>query len=246
MKSINYLLLFAMVVLTAACHKDPPKTYDDTDMTITYYNPEFNFSSYSTFIIPDSTVLKTNYMSEGAIETFYEDGGVSDKTLELLSQSFTGLGYTRVDSLSQADFIAVPTVMMMQSDETIWYGPAWWWGYPGYGWSIGIGIGFKNSEYYYGWWYPAYAWYPPGIPVSVSTYKGTIAFEILDAESYRDVADWEENHPEPPEPDDNPPQLEVHWQALIEGYATEDGQYNQERALRGVDEALAQSPYLNN
>ncbi len=240
MKNFKYLFLFiAAAFIVASCHKDPPKTYDDTDMTITYYNTEFDFNSYNTFIMPDSAVLKTNYLSDGEVTEFYENGGTSDKILELLKGRFIELGYTEVDSIEEADFIALPTVLMTESDETVYYGMGWWWGYPGYGWGWGY---YKSTNYYYGW-YPYYPWYPSGIPVTISSYAGTVAYEMLDAASYLAVIEWNENNPDP-QPDDNPPTLEINWQSTIEGITTDDNTYNQERALRGTDEAFAQSPYL--
>lgn len=239
MKSIKIpILLFALSLLVISCHKDPPKTYDDQDMTVSYYNTEFNFKEYDTFIIPDSTVLRTNYLTDGQIKNFYASDGVSEKVLDLTVQMFEDLGYVNVDSLQDADFIALPTIIMMQTDETIWYSPGWWWGYPGYGWGIGIGIGFKSTEYYY---YPDYYWYPPGVPVTISSNNGTLSCEMIDAESYRIVAEYNENNPEP---GDEGPQLVVNWTAMIEGSVTDDGDYNKERAVRGMNEAIAQSPYL--
>ncbi len=232
-------MVFLGIVLLAACHKDPPKTYDDTDITITFYNTDFDFSSYDSFIIPDSTVLKTNYFTGHQITEFYKAGGTSDLTLGLARQTFSGLGYTEAASLEEADFIAVPTVIHIEDEETVIYNPGWWWGYPGYGW--GISIGFKGTQYYY---YPVYPWYPTGYPVSVSTYTGALVFEVLDAESYRKVLEWEAAHPDPPGPDDNPPVYEIHWQAIVEGHTTDDGAYDNERAINGMQEAIDQSPYL--
>jgi len=240
MKHIKYLLLLvATVFIVTACHKDPPKTYDDTDMTATFYNTEFAFSSYNTFIMPDSTVLKTNYLSESQIDKFYDKDGTSDQALALLRQRFLDLGYQEVDTLTAADFIAVPTLTMMEYDETVTYYPGWWWGYPGYGWGWGY---YKSTNYYYGW-YPVYPWYPTGVPVTVSTYVGTVIYEMVDAASYLEVVEWNEANPDPPAGVEAPV-MKIRWQAQIEGYSTEDGSYNQERAVRGTDEAFAQSPYL--
>ena len=241
MKHLKYFLILAVTVLiTSSCHKDPPKQYDETDMTVTFYNTDFSFSSYSNFILPDSTVLKTNIMTESEISNFYKEGGISDQTLQILEGRFTGLGYNSVDSLAQADFIALPTILMMQNDQTIWYNPGWWWGYPGYGW--GWGWGWKSTSYYY-WWYPPYSWYP-GYPITVSTQTGTLIFEMIDAESYRKILEWNEQNPDPPTASDDVPALQINWQAYIEGYTTDDATYNKERALRGVEEAFNQSPYL--
>ncbi len=242
MKRPLVIFMAMSLALLVSCHKDPPKTYDDTDMTITYYNTDFNFASYTTFYLPDSASLKTNYLTESQVAKFYEADGVSDQALDLLLDRFTAMQYVLVNSVDEADFIAVPTLTLMKSDETVWYNPGWWWGYPGYGWGIGIGIGFKDTEYW-DWWYPWYPWYPQGYPVNVSTYTGTVIYEMLDAASYREVMEWNTNNPDP-QPEDDPPQLEINWQALIEGYTTDDGAYNKDRAKLGTDEAFLQSPYL--
>ena len=120
MKYTKYLfLILAVAFLAVSCHKDPPKTYDDTDMTVTHNNPDFNFAVYNTFIIPDSAVLKTNYLEDNEVDYFYKEDGTSDKALQIVKESFLGLGYDLVDSLSQADFIALPTVLMMQAEEQV-------------------------------------------------------------------------------------------------------------------------------
>jgi len=66
---------------------------------------------------------------------------------------------------------------------------------------------------------------------------------MVDVASYLAIHEWNENNPDPG-PDDVSPVLEIHWQATIDGYTTDDGSYNEERAIRGTDEAFAQSPYL--
>ena len=242
MKIHNLIILGILALLVVSCHKDPPKTYDDTDATITVYNTEFDFSIYNTFLIPDSTVLRTNYFTDQQVTNFYKSGGTSDLTLELVQQRFLGLGYTEASSVEDADFIVVPTIVHVESDETVIYYPGWWWGYPGYGIDIGIGFGFKNSQYYY--YYPVYPWYPTGVPIQVSTYTGALIVEMMDADSYRAVKEWQATHPDPPGDDDNPPEYEINWQAIIGGYVTDDADYNKERAVNGMDEAMAQSPYL--
>jgi hypothetical protein len=237
MKNIKYLLILVIALALVSCHKDPPKTYDDTDMTVTYYNTGFNFQSYTTFLMPDSMVLTSDYLEESDIDKIYEDGGTSDQALELLRDRFLGLGYTEVDSLGDADFIPVPTLLMTKSDQTVYYGAGWWWGgyYPSWGW--GWGFYWKSTNY----WYPVYPWYPPTVPVTVSTYYGTIVYEMVDAASYRAIVEWNEQNPGQEE---GAPEMEINWQSMIQGYTTDDGTYNQERAVRGTDEAFAQSPYL--
>lgn len=240
MKHIRFLLLIlALAYIATGCHKDPALTYADTDMTITHFDADFDFTTYSSFIMRDSTILKTNYLSESEIEKFYKPGGSADLTKELLREKFVSIGYTEVTDIEQADFIAVPAVVLMESTEIIYYNPGWYWGYPGYGWGYGY---YKSTEYYYGW-YPVYPWYPTGVPIQVSTYNGTVVYVMVDAASYLAFIEWVENNPGE-DPDDSTPVLEAHWESTIEGYSTDDGEYNTERVELGTDEAFAQSPYL--
>jgi hypothetical protein len=96
MRKMNPLLLLiggALFMLTS-CYKSETVYYDELDVTQTSYEVDFNFSSYTSFAMPDSTILKTNFMTEQEIEAFFTPGGAGDKTLELLKTSFESRGYT--------------------------------------------------------------------------------------------------------------------------------------------------------
>lgn len=235
----NIFFLLAFVFAATGCYKDPALTYEESDMTITHYNQYFDFTTYSNFIMPDSTILKTNYLSEEGREEFYEPGGTGELTRELLRDKFVSIGYNEVTDIEDADFIALPVVVLVESTEIVYYNPGWYWGYPGYGWGWGY---YKSTDYYYGW-YPVYPYYPVGVPVEVSTFDGTIAYVMVDAASYQAMIEWIENNPDE-DFINSPIDLEAHWESVIEGSITEDAEYNQERAIRGTDEAFAQSPYL--
>jgi hypothetical protein len=133
------------------------------------------------------------------------------------------------DSAS-ADFITTPTFLMMKYSGTVYYPPGWWWGYPGYGWGY-PGWGYP------GWGYPGYPWYP-GYGYSYSYKTGTIVIEMLDADSFLQFADWSQD------PTNEVPDLMVRWMGAIDGYLSSSGDYDAQRAQRGMDEAFAQSPYL--
>ena len=115
---------------------------------------------------------------------------------------------------------------MIKQTGAAYYPPGWWWGYPGWGWG-----GWP------GWGYPGYPWYPGYI--SYYSYKeGTIVLEMVDGDSFRNIADWVE------QPNDDVPDLVIRWLASIDGYISSNADYNAERAQRGIDEAFEQSPYL--
>jgi hypothetical protein len=234
-KSLLLLIAGAILMLTS-CYKSETVYYDELDVTQTNYEVDFNFSSYTSFAMPDSTILKTNFMTEQEIDAFFAPGGAGPKTRELLRTSFESRGYTFTDSYDNADFVAVPTILMMKYTSTVYYPPGWWWGYPGYGW------GYPG----YGWGWPGYGWGYPGYGYTTQYKQGTIILEMVDGSSFREHLEWLENNPGQGQQSgaNEVPNLLIRWMATIDGYLSSNQEYNQERAQRGMDEAFEQSPYL--
>jgi hypothetical protein len=232
-KSLLFLTGGALLMLTS-CYKSETVYYDELDVTLTNYEVDFNFSSYTTFAMPDSTILKTNFMTDEEIEEFFADGGAGEKTLELLQTSFESRGYTHTDSYENADFVAVPTILMMKYSGTVYYPPGWWWGYPGYGWGWG-----------WGWGWPGYGW-GPGYGYTYQYKTGTIVLEMVDGASFGEYVEWQESNPGQGQQSaaNEVPTLLIRWMASIDGYLASDANYNADRAKRGMDEAFEQSPYL--
>lgn len=131
-KSVYYFALSSVVLLTA-CFPGGFDTYEESDIVITDYNIEFDFSSISTYYMPDLI--------------FYPDEDNPDRSkdrfiLNELDLGFEEIGYTRVDTitLNNTPDIVV-TVLVIQDENTTIYNNPWnpdWsipnWGYPGYGW----------------------------------------------------------------------------------------------------------------
>lgn len=238
MRRIKPLLLLmggALFILTS-CYKSETVYYDELDVTQTNYEVDFNFSSYTSFSMPDSTILKTNYMKESEINEFYASGGTSENTLALVKSKFEERGYTFTESLEDANFVAVPTVLMVETSGTVYYPPGWWWGYPGYGW------GYPG----YGWGWPGYGWGYPGYGYTYEYKTGTIVIEMVDGQSFRSMLEWQESNPGQGQQSgaNEVPEMLIRWLATIDGYISNDGDYNADRARRGMDEAFEQSPYL--
>jgi len=223
------LILAASVLILSSCYKNETVYYDQLDVTYTQYDTEFNFSSYTSFWLPDSISLKTNYLTDTEIDDIFSPGGTSEKTLEIVKQKFMDRGYVLASDSSVADFIASPTVLMIKSTSVSYYPPGWWYGYPGYGWG------------YPGWGYPGWGYpgYGGGGYVSYNSYKeGTIILEMMDGASLVELYNWSQDGAS------DIPEIKVPWLAAIDGYLSSQGSYNQERAQRGIDEAFNQSPYL--
>jgi hypothetical protein len=189
--------------------------------------------------MPDSTILKTNYLEDEEIEAFYAPGGPSEQTLAIQREKYESRGYVYTDSYDDADFVAVPTLLMMQYSGAVSYPPGFWWGYPGYGWGGWPGYG-------WGGYYPWYPWYPGY--VQYYQYKtGTIVLEMVDGDSFRASNTWHESlagKGGQPSPDEDIPMLKIRWMASIDGYLSSNVDYNKDRAQSGIDQAFEQSPYL--
>jgi hypothetical protein len=214
-----------------ACYDYHDDTYlDELDITLTYYDTNFNFQQYSTFAMRDSVGIISDYLSSTEIANFYKSGGGNDKIKDLVRSNLVALGYNEVADDENYDFGVNLVVMAVESTE-YYYG--WWYGYYGYyGW-------------YWGGWYPYYGY--PWYPVSVTYQQGALLMELADGNSIRAYRIWADDKTqaeiENADPDDVP---DVHfvWQALVSGVAGTEKAYNQERAERGINEAFIQSPYL--
>ncbi len=235
MKRINPILFItgAVILALGSCIKSETVYYDELDVTLTQYDTEFNFSSYTRFAMPDSTILKSNYLKDEEIEAFYAPGGASEQTLDIQREKYESRGYVYTDSYDDADFVAVPTLLMMEYSGAVYYPPGWWWGYPGWGW------GYPG----WGWGYP---WYP-GYGYTYQYKTGTIVLEMVDGDSFRTYTAWLESLAASggqPAADDEVPSMKIRWMATIDGYVSSNVDYNKDRAQKGIDEAFEQSPYL--
>lgn len=226
-----FISMMLVAILFTSCYKsEVDVTLDDYDMTFTYYDTDFDFSTYQTFVVRDSVLLISDYLTEKEKREFYTNG-TSDKIRAKISSELTALGYTETADEDNADFLMNPTVTLMEKTDYYYY-PGWWWGYGGYwGWY------YKSTDYYYPY-YPSY-----GYSYSYTYETGALIMEILNGDSVRAYLEWlEENGPEA-DPS-NAPQVELNWTGHIEGIAGNTASYNESRAKQGIEEAFEQSPYL--
>ena len=227
-----YLSILLLSMSLSSCYKQQEEaTLQDYDITLTYYDTDFNFKAYNTFAIRDSVVLISDYLTPKQQKEFYTKG-TSDNIIAKINSELIALGYTKTETNEEADFIINPTVTLMEQTD-YYYSPGWWWGYPGY-W----GGYWKGTDYYY---YPYYPYY--GYSYSYTYQTGTLIIEMFNGDSYRAYIDWmEENGPDGDHSD--APAVELNWTAHVEGIAGSDAEYNKDRAKIGIEEAFNQSPYL--
>ncbi len=241
-KQISGGVILLLLILTS-CYDYSDSVYlDELDVTYTEYNPEADFSSYQTFAIRDCVVLVQNHWKDQEIEAFYAEGGGSDSIRNVLISAFEAIGFTYSSSLEDADVAINPVLMHLKYSQTVvyppMYPPGWWWGYyPYYSYSA------STTNYYPGWgwdgWYPWYGY--------SYTYKtGTLDLEMADAASIASLNTSIDGKSasEIKAMQNDLPQIELIWHALIDGYLSSNKDYNTQRAMRGITEALNQSPYL--
>ncbi|OYT17453.1 MAG: hypothetical protein B7C24_02165 [Bacteroidetes bacterium 4572_77] len=237
-KKIVYLSFLMLIFSLTSCYKTTEDAVlEDYDITLTYYNNEFDFSTYNTFYVRDSVIIYSDYLTEEELEKFYTDGN-SDKIRAKIVQEFKDLGYTEAlseDDITNASFYVNPIVSLSKQTQVYYY--PYWWGYPGYwGWYGGY---YKSTDYYYPYW----GYYPGWGATSYSYKTGSLIMELTDGDSVRAYRAWLAENGETGDPN-TAPIIEINWTAYIEGILSSTASYNEGRAITGVEEAFKQSPYL--
>lgn len=155
----NYLLL-ALLALFVSCQKEPDMGELDSDLLVlTDYDTKANFSSYTTYFLPDSIMIPGN----GSTAPTWIKGDAVAPVISAIASNMTGKGYTRVQNKGIADLGIQPT--FIQNTTYINYDPVypyWWWGYP--------------YPFYWGDWT---GWYYP-YPIVYSYNVGSLIAEIVD------------------------------------------------------------------
>lgn len=157
------LVCTGVVMSIASCTKDPTDnlTAEESRLYITQKDSTANFTSYSTFFIPDSvSVVKGN-------QAVKELNNIDTAYINATARYMTAAGYTQTTDSSKADLGV--NVNRIYNVYTGYYSYGGYWG--GYG----------------GYWDPGYYWglggYGYGYPGFVGTYYITdvsISINILD------------------------------------------------------------------
>lgn len=231
-----FLSFIILGLLTTSCYKEQETvSLDEYDITLTSYDTEFDFETYSTFLVRDSVMIISDYLTDEEIEDFYTNGTSEEIRNEIINK-FKSLGHTEVTDDQDPDFMISPSILMSKQTGVSYY-PGYWWGYPGYwGWYGGY---YKSTNYYY----PPYWGYPSWGATYYSYKTGTIVLEMADGDSVRAYREWLENAGENPDSNEAPV-IEFKWIAQIDGILSSTADYNISRAQRGFNEAFEQSPYL--
>jgi hypothetical protein len=113
----------------------------------TNYQPEFDFSSRSTYFLPDKIIKITgNAIDDDNLPEFVDEP-YNTQILNIIESNMNELGYTKVTDAQTADLLLFPASW---TNTTIYYWYDYWcWYYP---WYCGG----------YGWGYPSVSSYTTG------------------------------------------------------------------------------------
>jgi hypothetical protein len=155
----NAFYFLGIILLMVSCYPDGPDYYEDLDVVYTNYTESFDFSSKSTYAMPDKIVKVEGNLIEGESPEFAEEP-INSQMLQQIESNMTAKGWTRVNDPINADLVLFPAVWT--NTTIIYYYDYWCWYYP----------------YYCGWGY----YYP----VSATSYTtGTLIMALVaDGENY--------------------------------------------------------------
>ncbi len=165
MRSITFLMLLSMLIAMAACHPEPDtKVLIDDFVVATNYDPDANFTSYTTYAIPTDTI---GFISETSDDTIIvaAENSFPRPVLTAINENLEAKGYVRVGKNEDPDIgINVLVVNDFNVFQQVVYPD--YYGYPGY---------YYPGYYGYNSWYYNYPY--------VSTYAyntGVLIVEMVD------------------------------------------------------------------
>ncbi|GAA0878650.1 hypothetical protein GCM10009119_16180 [Algoriphagus jejuensis] len=149
LKKLNYKTMkrkFSKLLLVLAgglglwgCYPDGPDYYEDTDITLTQFDAEFDFASRQTYAIPDKIVVDVE-IKDGDTTFVYMRDIYATPILQSIESNMSNYGWTKVAISATPDVLITPAAMKNTTFfYSYWYD--WWYG----GWYGG-----------WGWYYPPY------------------------------------------------------------------------------------------
>lgn len=147
-----YFLLLAATAIFSSCEKDPDLSKMDSDFTVyTQYDPEADFSTASTYFLPDS-ILTTG----GGMQAVYWKDENAQTLIKLIESKMNTRNYSRESDKENAQL----GIQVSYVENSTHVGGLWW------------NTGYWGPFWGGGWYYP--------YPVSYNYDTGTLVIEIVD------------------------------------------------------------------
>ncbi len=116
------------------CYPDGSEYYEDTDITLTQHDTNFDFGSRQTYSLPDRIVVDVE-IEDGDTTFVYMKDIYATPILQSIESNMSNYGWTKVAISASPDVLVTPAAMKSTTFfYSYWYD--WWWGgwYPGWGW----------------------------------------------------------------------------------------------------------------
>ena len=218
----THILFSALLValLSVSCQKEPSTSGLSNEYLIyTSHDTEASFSAFASYYVADSILLigRESVDSSGHKQPLYWSDADALSLVNSFVAAMNSRGYQRLTDPAQRQTADVGLQLSYVESTTYFVGfnnPYWWSYYPYY-W----------SPDYWGAWY---GWYYPFAVAYYGYTTGSLLAEMVDlgAESGSGKS------------------LPILWNAYVSGLVGDNGKINIPRTIVAIDEAFAQSPYL--
>ena len=175
----KFLIPIFLIILVTGCYPDGPEYTSDYNLVGASRNPNFDFNSARTFVLPDSIVfIQDANDTKTYLTKPQEQEIVNEIRNQLLAMGWTDSTYATVDTVP--DVILTVTGIASRNQGAYWDYWGWYggwgyypgWGYPGWGWGGG---------YYPGYGYPVYYEYTTGtLIIDMIDYKNLDSYTDAD------------------------------------------------------------------
>jgi len=153
------MLFVGLLLAVASCYPGDVTSLSDTDVVVTFKNPETNYSQLRTYSIPDTVVQIDEDSSAVKIDHSF-DGDIVARVKARLND----FGWSEVTFPADTPDVFVLASVVADEYTSYTYYPGYWWGY-------------------WGWYYPPCLYCYPGYPptVSVTNFKaGTLFLDMVE------------------------------------------------------------------
>lgn len=156
-----FLLAGLFAQLVVSCYPEGADNVEDYDVAMTNYDKGADFSTFTTYSMPDSIVYFSNDKN-ATIDHRYDS-----IILQTVQDNFTSLGYQEVET---PDVNNMPSFVVMVS------------GFSNVNYSYFVDNWYNNWNWYWSGWWPGWGYDPyyPWYPVGVYSYQtGSIVVEMV-------------------------------------------------------------------
>lgn len=166
---IHYLLFTAFIgLLIVGCYPDGPEYTSDYNLIGASHDPDFDFNTATTFVLPDSII----FIKDQNDNKIYITEEQEQQIIDHVRNNFQAMGW--IDS-TNAVVDTMPDVILTITGIATKYSGSWWdwwgWYYPWYPWYPG----YPGYPGYYPPWYPG-----GGYPIYYEYTTGSLVIDMID------------------------------------------------------------------